>query len=140
MIVVDASAITEFLLQTPLGTRVEGRLYHRDADLHAPHLLDVEVLSALRRLVDSGAVPPDRAEEAIQDLGLLRITRHSHVDFLTRAWELRQNLTAYDAVYVAVAEALEATLVTCDGALAAAPGHSARVEVIRTPPRGRDAR
>jgi predicted nucleic acid-binding protein len=80
MIVVDASAITELLLQTALGTRVERRLYRKDEDFHAPHLLDVEVLSALRRLVHSGEVLPDRAEEAIQDLGLLRVVRHGHLD------------------------------------------------------------
>lgn len=138
MIVVDASAITEFLLQTPLGTRVEHRLYRKDEDLHAPHLLDVEVLSALRRLVGSGDLLPGRAEEAIQDLGLLRIIRHSHLDFLTRAWELRQNFTAYDAMYLALAESLDATLITCDAPLGAAPGHSARIEVIRVAARARD--
>jgi len=91
MIVVDASAITELLLQTALGTRVERRVYRNDDDLHAPHLLDVEVLSALRRLVHAGEVPAERAEEAIEDLGLLRIIRHGHLDLATRAWELRQN-------------------------------------------------
>lgn len=132
--------MTEFVLQTPLGRVVERSLYGRNEDLHAPYLLDVEVLSALRRLVDSGAVPPDRAEDAIQDFALLRITRHSHVDFLTRVWELRQNLSAYDAIYVAVAESLDATLVTCDRALEGAPGHSARIEVIRAARGDRDSR
>ena len=73
MIVVDASAITELLLQTELGIRVERRIYRDDDDLHAPHLLDVEVLSALRRLVRGDEVLAERAEEAIEDLGLLRI-------------------------------------------------------------------
>lgn len=129
MIVVDASAIAELLLQTPLGTRVERRLYRGDEDLHAPHLLDVEVLSALRRVVAAGDVPLERADEAIEDLALLRIARHGHVDLASRAWELRRNFTAYDAVYLALAEALQATVVTCDRAFAA-PGHSARIEVI----------
>jgi predicted nucleic acid-binding protein len=131
MIVVDASAISELLLQTELGIRVERRVYRDDDDLHAPHLLDVEVLSALRRLVHAGEVVAERAEEAIEDLALLRISRHGHLDLATRAWELRQNFTAYDAVYLALAESLDATVVTCDRPFAAAPGHSARIEVIR---------
>ena len=132
MIVVDASAITELLLQTELGIRVERRVYRDDDDLHAPHLLDVEVLSALRRLVHAGEVLAERAEEAIEDLALLRIARHGHLDLATRAWELRQTFTEYDAVYLALAESLDATVVTCDRPFAAAPGHSARIEVIRT--------
>jgi len=131
MIVVDASAITELLLQTELGIRVERRVYRDDDDLHAPHLLDVEVLSALRRLVHAGEVLAERAEEAIEDLALLRIARHGHLDLATRAWKLRQNFTAYDAVYLALAESLDATVVTCDGSFAAAPGRSARTDVIR---------
>ena len=133
MIVVDASAIAELLLQTELGTRVEQRLYRGDSaeDLHAPHLLDVEVLSALRRLVRRKQVLAERAEQAIEDLGLLRVIRHGHVDLANRAWDLRQNSTVFDAMYLALAESLDATLVTCDGPLGAAPGHSARVEVIR---------
>jgi len=135
MIVVDASAITELLLQTPLGTLVEQRVYRIDEDAHAPQVIDVEVLSALRRLVQSGEVTAERADEAVTDLGLLRLIRHSHVDLLVRAWELRQNFTMYDAMYLALAEALGATVVTCDGPFGAAPGHVIRVEVIR--PRAR---
>jgi predicted nucleic acid-binding protein len=128
MIVVDASAMTELLLQTGLGGRVERRLL-RDENLHAPHVLDVEVLSALRRLVRMGDLPAARAEEAIEDLQLLLLARHGHDDLLPRAWELRQDITAYDAVYVALAEALDAALVTCDRALGAAKS-AARIEVI----------
>ena len=72
----------------------------------------------------------DRAAEAIADLADFDLHRHSHVDLLTRAWKLRENITAYDAVYVALAEALEAPIVTCDAPLAKAPGHRARIEVI----------
>ncbi len=130
MIVVDASALLEFLLQTPLGARVEARLF-RDADeLHAPHLLDVEILQGLRRLVRTGEVSSGRADEAIVDLTDLDLHRHSHLDLLGRAWKLRDNITAYDAMYVALAEAIEATIVTCDDPLAKAPGHHARIEVI----------
>ena len=131
MIVIDASAMTELLLRTSLGSAVEARLF-RDGDaFHAPHLLDVEVAQALRRLVREGDVTPGRAEEAIEDLTLFQLRRHAHVDLLGRAWELRNNITAYDAVYVALAEALDAPLVTCDGRLGATPEHAARVEVVR---------
>lgn len=131
MIVVDASALTELLLQTALGTRVEQRLYQDDDDLHAPHLLDVEVLSALRRLVHLREVLPERAEEAIQDLSVLRVVRHGHLDLATRAWELRHNFTVYDAMYLALAAALDATVVTCDAPFGATPQRVARIEVIR---------
>jgi predicted nucleic acid-binding protein len=131
MIVVDASAVTELLLQTDLEARVEKRLYREYDDLHTLHLLDAEVLAALRRLVQRGQVAAGRAAEAIDDLGVLRLIRHAHIDLATRAWELRRNVTAFDAMYVALAEALDAALITCDGPLAAAPGHSARGEMIR---------
>lgn len=134
MIVVDASAMTELLLQTELGAHVERRIYRDDDDLHAPHLLDVEVLSALRRLVDAREVSAERAEEAIDDLGLLPIVRHGHLDLAARAWERRRNVTAYDAVYLALAESLDAPVVTCDRPFGAARGHAARIEVIRPAP------
>lgn len=128
MIVLDASAMTELLLQTPLGERVERRLL-KNEDLHAPHLIDVEVVSALRRLVRTGEVAVERAEEAIEDLQLLLLSRHGHDDLLGRAWELRDNVTAYDAVYVALTEALDATLVTCVRALGNAKS-AARIELV----------
>ena len=130
MIVVDASALLEFLLQTRLGTRVEARLFRDGDEFHSPHLLDVEVTQGLRRLVRSGEVSPARAAEAIADLTDLDLHRHAHLDLLTRAWKLRENVTAYDAVYIALAEALDATVVTCDTPLAKAPGHRARIELI----------
>jgi predicted nucleic acid-binding protein len=131
VIVVDASALTEFLLQTPLGQRVEARLFKDAGELHAPHLIDVEVVQALRRLVRTGDLNADRAEEAIDDLSLLALRRHPHVDLIGRAWDVRDNLTAYDAMYVALAEAIDAPLVTCDVSLGAAPGHAAEIEVVR---------
>jgi predicted nucleic acid-binding protein len=130
VIVVDASALLEFLLQTRLGTRVEARLFRDGADFHSPHLVDVEVTQGLRRLVRSGEVSPERAAEAIADLTDLDLHRHAHLDLLTRAWKLRENVTMYDAMYIALAEALNATVVTCDTPLAKAPGHRARIEAI----------
>jgi len=130
VIVVDASALLEFLLQTPLGARVEARLFRDDDELHAPHLVDIEITQGLRRLVRSGEVSSSRAEEAIADLTDFDLHRHPHLDLLGRVWKLRDNLTAYDAVYVALAEAIDAPMVTCDGPLAKASGYRARVEVI----------
>ena len=129
MIVVDASALLEFLLQTPLGVRVEARLLRDEDEFHSPHLIDAEVTQALRRLVRAGEVSADRAAEAIEDLVDLNLHRHAHPDLLTRAWKLHENVMAYDAMYVALAEALEAKVV-CDTPLAKAPGHRAHIEVI----------
>lgn len=130
MIVVDASALLEFLLQTSRGERVEARLFREEDELHAPHLVDVEITQGLRRLVRNGEVASGRAGQAIADLTDLDLHRHSHFDLLNRAWKLRDNISAYDAMYVALAEAMEAPIVTCDGPLAKAPGHRARIEVI----------
>ena len=130
MIVLDASALLEFLLQTSLGTRVEARLFRNRDEFHSPHLVDVEVTQGLRRLVRSGEVSPVRAAEAIADLTDFDLHRHPHLDLLARAWRLRENVTAYDAMYVALAEALDAPIVTCDAPLAKVPGHRAQVELI----------
>lgn len=131
MIVVDPSALLEFLLQTPRGARVEARLFREEDEFHSPHLVDVEVIQGLRRLTRQGEVSAGRASEVIADLVDLDLHRHAHPDLLTRAWKLRDNVTAYDAVYVALAEALDAPLVTCDAPLATAPGHQARIELVR---------
>jgi predicted nucleic acid-binding protein len=130
VIVVDASALLEFLLQTPLGSRVEARLFRDEDELHSPHLIDVEVAQGLRRLVGAQEVSPDRAAEAIADLVDVDLHRHAHLDLLTRAWQLRAHITAYDAMYVALAEALDATVVTCDIPLARTPGHTVTIEAI----------
>jgi predicted nucleic acid-binding protein len=128
VIAVDASALLEVLLRTPKGERVEARLLSRGESLHAPHLVDVEVAQVLRRYAAAGTISAGRGQEALSDLADFPIVRYPHEPFLRRIWALRHNVTAYDAAYLALAEALPAPLVTCDGRLASAPGHSARVE------------
>ena len=130
MIVLDASAALDFLLQTPAGLRIEWRIYSRTESLHAPHLLDLEVTQVLRRLARSGTITNTRAEEALQDWLGLSITRHSHNTLLSRIWEYRHNLSMYDAAYVVLAEVLGASLVTRDRRLASAPGLRIKVEVF----------
>lgn len=130
MIVVDASALLEFLLQTPLGMRIEARLFPGEEELHVPHLVDVEISQALRRLVRTGELSAGRAAEAIEDLASIDLHRHPHLELLPRAWNLRENITSYDAMYVVLAEALDAPLITCDTPLARARGHRATVELI----------
>jgi predicted nucleic acid-binding protein len=130
MIVLDASAAVDWLLQTPAGLRIEQRIYARNESLHAPHLMDIEVAQVLRRLVREGTVPVHRAEAAIQDLQALRITRYPHFLLLPKIWNRRNNFSAYDAAYVVLAESLGAVLITRDGRLASAPGHAASVELF----------
>lgn len=130
MIVLDASAAVDWLLQTPAGQRIEQRVYARKDTLHTVHLLDVEFAQVLRRLVREGTLAPKRAEQAIEDLIVLRLTRYEPALLLQRIWGLRHNLSAYDAAYVALAEVLKAPLITRDQRIAAAPGHTATVEVF----------
>ena len=130
MIVLDASAAVDWLLQTSAGQRIEKRIYSRNESLHTPHLLDLEVTHVLRRLVREGAVPAHRAGQAIRDLLDLRITRYPHFVLLPRIWQLRHNFSAYDAAYIVLAEKLGAGLVTRDGRLASASGHAAAIELF----------
>jgi predicted nucleic acid-binding protein len=130
MIVLDASAAVDWLLQTPAGQRIEERIYARNDTLHTVHLLDVEFAQVLRRLVREGTLARKRAEEAMEDLIAVRVTRYAPFLLLKRIWQLRQNLTAYDAAYVALAEELKAPLITRDQRVAAAPGHAAMIEVF----------
>ena len=130
MIVVDSSAVIEVLLRTDRAASIEERILSTDVTLHAPHLLDLEVTQVLRRYCASGEIDAERGEEAMDDLSDLPITRYPHSLFLRRIWELRDNMTAYDAAYVALAEALPAPLVTCDARLASAPGHGAEIELL----------
>jgi predicted nucleic acid-binding protein len=118
------------MLQTAAGLRIEKRIYARNEALHAPHLLDLEVGQVLRRLVREAVISARRADEAIEDLVDLRVTRYPHFVFLPRIWQLRHNLSAYDAAYVVLAEKLGATLVTRDARLASASGRAVAVEVF----------
>ena len=121
MIVIDASALLEVLLRTPSAQAVETRLFDEPRQtLHAPHLIDVEVAQVLRRYATMGEINDQRGTEALSDLADFPIRRYPHDFLLTRVWTLRNNFTAYDAVYVALAEALNARLLTRDQRLAAA--------------------
>ena len=131
MIVVDASTLLEFLLNTDAAQRVAQRLFGGDDTLHAPHLIDLEIAQVLRRYERAGAVSGPRAKNAFEDLEDMLIVRYPHHVLLPRVWALRHNVTAYDAVYLALAEALGATLVTRDATLTSVSGHDARVELIR---------
>ncbi len=130
MIVLDASAAVDWLLQTSAGQGIEKRIYARNETLHAPHLLDLEVAQVLRRLARQGVVSVRRADEAVRDLLDLRITRYAHFVLLPRIWQLRHNLSAYDAAYIVLAETLGAALITRDARLAFASGHRASVELF----------
>ena len=130
MIVLDASAAVDWLLQTPAGQRIENRIYSRNETLHAPHLLDLEVTQVLRRLVQQGVVPARRADEAMRDLLDLRVNRYAHFVLLPRIWQLRHNFSAYDAAYIVLAEKLGGTLVTRDRRLASPAGHAATIELF----------
>ena len=130
MIVLDASALVELILDTPMGQLVAGRIADPAEGLHVPHLADIEVVQALRRYVRAGEIDADAGETALDDLRALDLQRHAHEPMLERVWELRQNLTAYDAVYVALAEVLDGVLLTCDRRLSQAPGMSRRVMFV----------
>jgi predicted nucleic acid-binding protein len=130
MIVVDASALLDALLRTPAAGVVEERLFGAGDTLHAPHLLDVEIAQVLRRYAVAGEIEAERGRAALADLADFRLSRYPHHFLMPRVWELRDNLSAYDAVYVALAEALDAPLLTRDRRLAAAAGHHARVELV----------
>jgi predicted nucleic acid-binding protein len=129
MLVLDTSAALAALAGRDPDPALVARL-SADGDLHAPHLIDVELLHALRRLCASGRLSTDRAHDTRTDFAELAIVRYPHEALADRIWLLRHNLSAYDATFVALAEALDAPLVTCDARLAAAPGHDARVELF----------
>lgn len=131
MIVIDASAAVDLVLGIdPHSGEILRAIRDQGADMAAPHLLDAEVGQVLRRLVLQRVLSKGRALQAIEDLAALPIQRFAHGFQLERAFALRHNISVYDALYVALAEALRAPLVTCDRALASVPGHRAKVVVI----------
>jgi len=129
VIVLDASVVVELLLGTqaagPLAARIQD-----EAPWHAPAVLDLEVANAIRRLCTIRQTSHERGSRAIGDLGVLPVRRYPHTPLVDRIWQLRANLTAYDAAYIALAEVLRAPLVTRDRRLASTQGHRARVELV----------
>lgn len=130
MIVVDASALLEVLLRTPAAQVVESRLFEERQTLHAPHLLDAEVAHVLRRYANIGEIDEERGSEALADLTDFPIRRYPHDFLLSRVWGLRSNFTAYDAIYVALAEALNAPLLTRDQRLIMAVRRHVDIELV----------
>lgn len=132
MIVLDASAAVELLLVREASESVAARMADPDVSIHAPAILGVEVAAALRGLVRGGHASAARASVALSDLAAGGIVLHDPTPLLARVWRLRDNLTPYDAVYVALAEVLDATLVTMDARIGRAPGLRARIDVVTT--------
>lgn len=130
MIVVDASVVLDLLLRAGAVEAIEEHLFRSFGGLHAPHLLDVEVAQVIRRHALRRTIGSDRAQLAMRDMASLPVIRHSHEILLPRIWDLRHNLTTYDAAYVALAEALDAPLLTRDQGIAGSQGIMARVILV----------
>ena len=130
MIVVDASVLVEVLLRMPGADAIAPRLFDSRQSLHAPHLIDIEIAQVVRRFALGGELDERRGREALADLSDFPLRRYPHDALLPRIWDLRNNLTGYDAAYIALAEALDAPLLTRDQRLARAAGHDARVELL----------
>lgn len=131
MIVLDASVVVSWLLRDQTSPAVDALIADNVVGLHAPQLLVVEVAQVVRRYAATRQITPERADQAITDFGDLDINLHPHEPLLPIVWQLRHNLTVYDAVYVALALALDASLITLDAAIAAAPAQRAKIELIR---------
>ena len=128
MIVLDASVVVELLTNGPLAGLAAHQLAAHDESFIAPHFLDIEVISAVRRLTAGQPVDAHRSEQFMTGLAMLPVERFPHAPLLSRIWELRYNFTAYDAAYIALAEATNSVLYTCDEKLS--KGHRARVAVF----------
>ena len=124
MIVLDASAVVELLTAGPLAEPLARDQAGRNDSLLVPHLLDVEAVSALKRLLAARHLDSHRSAQFLAGLAALPAERCAHTPLLGRIWELRHNFTAYDAVYIALAEATDSVLYTCDAKLC--HGHRAR--------------
>ena len=129
MIVLDASALVELLLGTAAGRRIAKRIADPSQTLHVPQLAEIEILHVLRRYVALRELSLADAETAMADLQALDLERHDHQPLLGRIWDLRNNFSAYDAAYVALAEALDGVLLTCDRKLATAPAARGLIEL-----------
>jgi predicted nucleic acid-binding protein len=129
MIVTDAGTLVQAVVREPIGGPLRTRLSFEPA-LHAPHLVDLEFLSAMRGLVLATVVTAEQATLARAHYGRLRVRRYEHLALADRVWQLRHDLTTYDAAYAALAEALDAALVTTDGRLARATGLRCQVELV----------
>ena len=128
MIVLDASAALEILLETPLGLRHASKVFGQVR--HAPHLIDIEFTQALRRLVLVGELSSERAHQTLGIFDDIALVRHAHAPLLPRIWELRSSHSAYDATYVALAESLGMPLITCDSRLSRSYGHHAKILLL----------
>jgi predicted nucleic acid-binding protein len=128
VIVLDASVVVELLMNGDMAAMIREELSKNDELFLVPHLIDVEVVSAIRRMALAQRLDKHRIQEYLEDLALLPAERYSHTPLLGRIWELRHNFTAYDATYIALAEATNSVLFTCDGKLRV--GHRARVVVF----------
>lgn len=126
MIVVDASAVLEVLLNTAAAQRI----FLPGQTPHAPHLPDLEVAQVLRRYAFAGDIDAQRGTMALTDFRDLPFTRYPHDFLLPRIWQLRNNVSAYDAAYIALAEVLDAPLITCDQALGQIPNVTATIELV----------
>ena len=133
MLVIDASAAIEILIGSNAGARWRDRVLRADETLQAPYLIDIEVMSGLRRLASARETLASRAERAVENFSNLRLVRCGHLVLLPRIWELRHNLSAYDATYVALAELLRAPLLTNDARLSRSHGHGAEIILLENP-------
>jgi predicted nucleic acid-binding protein len=130
MLVLDASSALEVILTSAKGAMITRMFFRKGEELHAPHLIDIEFAHTLRRLVREKELEPKEAQRALDDFDNLALERHAHTALLPKIWTLRNALSAYDAAYVALAEALDAPLVTCDGRLSRSHGHHADIRLI----------
>lgn len=130
MIVIDASTALEVLLQTPAAAAIEDRLFRAGETFHAPHLIDLEVAQVLRRYVATGQIAATRGDDALDDWLSFTVHRYAHEPLVKRIWEMRNKLTAYDGAYLALAEVLDAPLLTRDSRLARSSGHIALIELV----------
>jgi predicted nucleic acid-binding protein len=130
VIVVDSSVILEVLLRTKSAQTIEKKIFSRGQTLHAPHLIDLEIAQVIRRYASAGEITSERGTQAIEDFTDLRITRYPHDILLPRIWDLRTNMTAYDAAYVVLAEILDSPLLTRDSKLSRSSVTTAKVQLI----------